>query len=62
MEPAEKLTRRIVRMVVMLFAFILAIAIGEAFGSAKGVFGLVVFVTAALVGALGVDLFKSLRH
>jgi hypothetical protein len=62
MESAEKFIQRGLKLVAALFVFIIAFAIGAAFGGMKGLFGLVVFIVAALVGALGLELLKSVRR
>jgi hypothetical protein len=60
MEPGEKFIKRVLKFVLMIVLFIIAIVFDE-FGG-KGWFGLVVFVIGATVGALAVDLFKSLKN
>jgi hypothetical protein len=62
MEPAERFVKKALRLIVALCVFIIAFAIGEAFGGVKGLYGVCVFVAAALAGALGFELLKSVRH
>jgi hypothetical protein len=62
MEPAERSLKKVLRLVAALGVFIIAFAIGEAFGGVKGFYGLCVFIGAAVVGALGLELLKSVRH
>ncbi len=62
MELAERFIQRVLKLIAVIFVFIVAFAIGEAFGGVKGFFGLVVFIIAALVGALGLELLKSVRR
>jgi hypothetical protein len=62
MEPAELSLKKVLRLIAALCVFIIAFAIGEAFGGVKGFYGLCVFIVAALVGALGLELLKSVRH
>jgi hypothetical protein len=62
MEPPEKFIRRALKLIAAVLIFIVAFTVGEAFGGVKGLFGLVVFIVAAVVGALGLELLKSVRH
>ncbi len=59
MEPAERSLKKVLRLIASVCAFIIAFAIGEAFGGMKGFYGLCVFIIAALVGALGLELLKT---
>ena len=62
MESAEKFIQRVLKLIAALFIFIVAFAIGAAFGGVKGLSGVVVFIVAASVGALGLELLKSVRR
>lgn len=62
MEPAERFVKKALKLISALCVFIIAVAIGEAFGGVKGLYGVFVFIVAALVGALGLELLKSVRH
>jgi hypothetical protein len=62
MEAAEKFIQRVLKLIAALFVFIIAFAIGVAFGGLKGFSGLIVFIVAASVGALGLELLKSVRR
>ena len=62
MEPAERSLKKVLRLIAALFVFIVAYAIGEAFDGVKGLYGLCIFIVAALVGALGLELVKSVRR
>jgi hypothetical protein len=62
MEAAERFIQRVLKLIGAALVFIVAFAIGEAFGGVKGFFGLVVFIVAALVGGLGLELLKSVRR
>jgi hypothetical protein len=60
MEPAERFARQIVKLVLAIGLFIVAIAFSES-SRERGGFGLLMFALGALIGALGLDLLKSLR-
>jgi len=62
MEPAERFVKKALKLIAALCVFIIAFAIGEAFGGVKGLYGVCLFIVAALVGALGLELVKSVRH
>jgi len=62
MEPAERFTQKFFKLIAAVFIFIVAFAIGDAFGGVKGFAGLLVFAMAAIVGGLGWELLKSVRH
>lgn len=62
MEPAERFVKKVLRLIAALCVFIIAVAIGEAFGGVKGLYGVCIFIVAALVGAVGLELLKSIRH
>lgn len=60
MEPAEKVIRRLLILVFMIVAFIVSMVFGE-FYRGMGWPGVLIFVLGAVMGALGVYLFKELR-
>lgn len=62
METGERFVKKVLRLIAARCVFIIAFAIGEAFGGVKGLYGVCVFIVAALVSALGLELLKSVRH
>ena len=61
MEPAEKFIRRLLKFVLMILAFIVAIVFGE-FYRGMGWVGALIFIIGALMGALGMYLWRTLRR
>jgi hypothetical protein len=61
MEPGEKTLKRLVRFALMVVAFVVSIVLGEFSFHGFGWMGPFIFIIGALMGALGVHLFKSLR-
>ena len=61
MEPAEKFIRRFLKFALMILAFIIAIVFGE-FYRGMGWVGASIFIIGALMGALAMDLLRTLRN
>ena len=62
MEPGERALRRLVRFALMIVAFIVSVVLGEFSFHGLGWMGPLIFIIGALMGALGIHLFKSLRN
>jgi hypothetical protein len=60
MEPAEKFSHRIVKLVLTIIILIVSIGFAES-SYGKGMFPVVIFVIGAAIGALGLHLLKSIR-
>ena len=61
MEPAEKLTRQLVKTILIILAFTVAFVFGEV-SLHMGWFGVVIFLVGGLISAFGDYLWKSLRN